>query len=53
MYDECLKILFKFKKIKLKILYIFIMDVLKFILNFQKNILNVYLMYVLKFILNF
>ena len=37
MYDECLKILFKFKKIKLKILYIFIMDVLKFILNFKKK----------------
>ncbi len=49
MYDECLKILFKFKKIKLKILYIFIRDVLKLILNFNKKYkYYIYMMEVLK-----
>ena len=33
----CLKIVFNFQIIKLKILYIFIMDVLKLILNLNKK----------------
>ena len=37
MYNDRFNIDFKFQKIKLKILYIFIMDVLKLILNFNKK----------------
>ena len=33
----CLKIFFNFQKMKLKILYKFIIDVLKLILNFNKK----------------
>ena len=45
----CLKIVFNFQIIKLKILYIFIMDVLKLILNFNKKYkYYIYMMEVLK-----
>ena len=46
----CLKLVFNFQKIKLKILNMFIMDVLKLILNFNKNIniVYIYVMEVLK-----